>query len=107
MADYISREELLKFPVRADHYDKEHGNYHFIAGIETVLEYAESLPSADVSPTAHGYWEAIDSSYWRWAPSGGVREHHTIFRCGNCGCASVIESRYCPHCGTKMEVDHD
>lgn len=48
MADYIEREELMKFPIRRNHYDKEHGNEHFINGIETVLEYAENLPTADV-----------------------------------------------------------
>ena len=50
MAEYIEREELMKFPIRRNHYDKEHGNEHFIYGIETVLEYAENLPSADVAP---------------------------------------------------------
>lgn len=50
MAEYIDREELMKFPIRRDHYDKEHGNEHFIYGIETVLEYAENLPAADVAP---------------------------------------------------------
>ena len=50
MAEYIEREELMKFPIRRNHYDKEHGNEHFINGIETVLEYAENLPAADVEP---------------------------------------------------------
>lgn len=50
MAEYIDREELMKFPIRRNHYDKEHGNEHFIYGIETVLEYAENLPAADVAP---------------------------------------------------------
>lgn len=50
MAEYIEREALMKFPIRRDHCDKEHANEHFINGIETVLEYAESLPTADVAP---------------------------------------------------------
>ena len=50
MAEYIERETLMKFPIRRNHYDKEHGNEHFINGIETVLEYAENLPAADVEP---------------------------------------------------------
>lgn len=50
MAEYIDREGLMKFPIRRDHCDKEHANEHFINGIETVLEYAESLPAADVAP---------------------------------------------------------
>ena len=50
MAEYIEREELMKFPIRRNHYDKEHGNEDFICGIETVLEYAENLPTVDAVP---------------------------------------------------------
>ena len=50
MADFIDREALMKFPIRRDHCDKEHANEHFINGIETVMEYAENLPTADVEP---------------------------------------------------------
>ena len=50
MAEYIERETLMKFPIRRDHCDKEHANEHFINGIETVMEYAENLPAADVEP---------------------------------------------------------
>lgn len=46
--EYIDREVLMSFPIRKNHYDEEHGNEHFINGIETVFEYAESLPAADV-----------------------------------------------------------
>ena len=49
MAKYINLEELMKFPIRLDHYDKEHGNEHFIYGIETVLEYAENLPATEIA----------------------------------------------------------
>ena len=49
MDKYIKLEELMKFPIRRNHYDKEHGNEDFICGIETVLEYAENLPAADVA----------------------------------------------------------
>lgn len=40
----------MQFPIRRDHYDRENGNEHFINGIESVLEYAENLPAADVAP---------------------------------------------------------
>ena len=52
MAEYIDREELMKFPIRRNHYDKEHGNEHFIYGIETVLEYAENLPAVNAVPVS-------------------------------------------------------
>lgn len=48
--DLISREALMQFPIRIDHYDRENGNEHFISGIETVLEYAQNLPVIDAVP---------------------------------------------------------
>lgn len=45
---YIKLEDLQNFPIRIDHYDKENGNEHFVFGIESVIEYAEHLPTADV-----------------------------------------------------------
>lgn len=43
----IDLDELKKFPIRADNYDKEHGNENFVMGIEAVLEYAENLPTIE------------------------------------------------------------
>lgn len=60
MAEYIGREALRQFPIRADHYDTEHGNEHFIFGIEAVMEYAENLPVADVEPVIR----CRDCTFW-------------------------------------------
>lgn len=101
MAEYIERGALMQFPIRRDHYDRENGNEHFINGIETVLEYAENLPAADVAPVVHGRWD--DSG--RYTFPGGS----TAVRCTECGCAlTVSEFRlnnwsYCPVCGAKMD----
>ena len=96
MPKYIKLEDLMKFPIRLDHYDKEHGDVNFIYGIETVLEYAESLPAADVAPVVHGRWECgkpcpvcgedrfkgIDADIWAdWEPP------------------------YCPNCGASMHEE--
>lgn len=48
MSRYIKLEDLQKFPIRINHYDKKNGNEHFVYGVESVLEYAEYLPTADV-----------------------------------------------------------
>lgn len=47
MSDLISRQAVLDYPIRLDHYDEENGNRHFVLGIESVMEYVEYLPSAD------------------------------------------------------------
>lgn len=99
MTEYIKREELMEFPIRRNHYDRKNGNKHFINGIETVLEYAENLPAADVAPVRHGRWidgdpycpicrkdkfRGLDADIWAdWQPD------------------------YCPNCGAKMDGGAD
>lgn len=48
----IDADELNKFPIRLDHYDKEHGSEVFVLGIESVLEYAEYLPTIAAVPVS-------------------------------------------------------
>ena len=94
MAKYIKLEDLMKFPIRLDHYDKEHGSKDFIYGIETMLEYAENLPAADVAPVVHGRWE-----------SNSDRPNTLI--CSVCKCGFDMwkhdPHNFCPNCGAKMD----
>ena len=94
MAKYIKLEDLMKFPIRLDHYDKEHGSKDFIYGIETMLEYAENLPAADVAPVVHGRWE-----------SNSDRPDTLI--CSVCKCGFDMwkhdPHNFCPNCGAKMD----
>lgn len=99
MAEYIKREELIKFPIRRNHYDKKHGDEHFINGIETVLEYAENLPAADVAPVVHGRW-IEDHDYLKCPEcSVMVKWDFTFFDIGNWN--------YCPNCGAKMDLEDE
>jgi hypothetical protein len=43
----IDADKLQQFPIRANRCDKEHANTHFINGIESVMEYAERIPTVD------------------------------------------------------------
>lgn len=74
MAEYIKREELMEFPIRRNHYDKKNGNKHFINGIETVLEYAENLPAADVAPVVR--CRKCKHHYWVQEPCHGKTVHY-------------------------------
>lgn len=60
MARYIKLEDLQKFPIRKDYYDKKNGNEHFIYGIETVFEYAECLPTYNVAQNSEIAIEIFD-----------------------------------------------
>ena len=101
--DLISRSELLKFPIRRDHYDRENGNEHFINGIETVMEYAETLPSVEAEPVVRGEWETVHGVL---TPGGDP-----LLRCPYCrsresehlcGIECSIEWDFCPKCGAKL-----
>ena len=52
MERLIDADELNKFPIRIGHYDKEHGDEDFVLGIESVLEYAEYLPTVAAVPVS-------------------------------------------------------
>ncbi len=102
MAEYIDREALMAFPIRRNHCDKKNANPHFTNGIETVMEYAETIPAADVAPVARGRWE---------------EDADCDFYCDKCGCYTPIDgnlyafqrkhevkpSYFCPRCGAKMD----
>lgn len=97
MAEYIERAAIMEFPIRKDHCDKEHANEHFIFGVESVLEYVESLPAADVAPVVHGRWAHLGGDEWC---------------CSACGFTITTEGswdkpakKYCEGCGARMDGD--
>ena len=51
MPRYIDLDKLNEYPIRLNHYDKENGNVNFVYGIESVLEYANSLPVFETDVT--------------------------------------------------------
>ena len=68
-----------------------------------MLAKINALTEADAKPVVHGLWIAVDSSYWRWTPSGGVSVAHITYRCNRCGRGSITQSKYCPNCGAQMD----
>lgn len=106
MARLINADALMKFLIRIDHYDKEHGSEDFVLGIETVLEYAEHLPAVDAVPVVHGCWHRVS----KYDPEANVQ-------CSKCLmtfdyidgiCYLVADAKlphYCPNCGAKMDLE--
>lgn len=88
MAEYIEREALMKYPIRIDHYDKEHGKLDFVLGIESVLEYAEALPAADVVEVKHGRW---------------ITHRDKLTSCSECHTPGSPQWKGCPVCLARMD----
>lgn len=98
----IDADKLQEFPIRKGRCDKEHANEHFIFGIESVLEYAENLPAADVAPVVHGRWVHTDLAYhWTSLDECGVCGYHDEKR------QHLGNYSYCPNCGAKMDGGDD
>lgn len=105
MAEYIKREAIMKFPIRKDHCDKKHANEHFIFGIESVLEYVENLPAADVAPVVHGRWirpHWKNSNYCCDCSECGGEAMHRDYQWHKNGIYPI-----CPNCGAKMDGGTD
>ena len=68
--------------------DYEHGNWHFLSGIETAREIIDDAPTVEPK---HGYWY--------------VSDHDGYFQCSECDSyAHETElGNYCSSCGAKMD----
>ena len=60
--DLISRADVLKYPIRLNHYDEENGSREFVYGVESVIEYVEALPSADAVPQSEQYKKGFEDA---------------------------------------------
>lgn len=94
----IDADELNKFPIRLNHYDKVHGDEKYVFGVEAVLEYAEYLPTIDPE-------DLRPKSEWILNKDGSG----TCKRCRRTQMAVWDYDNwqnYCGHCGAKMEVNN-
>lgn len=108
MSDYIEREAVLAYPIRKDKCDRKHANEHFILGIESVIEFVENLPAADVAPVRHGRWIEDERTY----PGPGLK-NNLCSACGEVagawkeGLEPGRKWAYCPNCGALMDRKED
>lgn len=94
--EYIERAALLNYPIRIHNYDEKNGNENFVYGVESVLDYAQDIPAADVVEVVH--------SAWVWTEEGEA-DYEKYWVCPICGEKSYIHHNYCSNCGTKMDEE--
>lgn len=85
MSDYIKRKDALK-AVDA-----------FI-GTDPIVERIKLIPSADVAPVRHGYWNSGACS-----ECGSIKPMTRIEDCGLLIWEAPYKLNYCPNCGVKMD----
>ena len=95
MEKYIDREKLRMYPLRREFCDKENANPHFIYGVESLMEYVEGMPAADVAPVVHGMWAHLGGDEWCCLVCGFVITTE--------GSWDKPTKKYCEDCGAKMD----
>ena len=93
--ELIDKAELMKYPIRIDHYDKEHGNEDFVLGIESVLEFAEQLPTIDMVEVVR-----CKDCVWKGFYKSGNGKYYPQCQNPDCGMISVVEivdTDYCSY----------
>lgn len=72
---------------------------------DIACEQIKMMPTIKAEPVKHGWWEGVDSSYWRWNSGGGIIVNRITYRCSRCARGSIIKTNYCPNCGAEMDGD--
>ena len=85
MAEYIEREALLE----------KMKNWHEKISLVACVN---SMPAADVAPVRHGRWDRV-------IPSKSAAKWSRKVSCSVCHNAGYNHFKYCPNCGTKMELE--
>lgn len=70
------------------------------------LQSISDMPTADVAPVVHSYWESYDCFQYMGTDEYGEPKWRNgkFYICHNHRCRrkTVVKSHYCPNCGAKM-----
>ncbi len=58
-----------------------------------MISHSEYTPTVDAVPVVHG----------EWGQPNRFKDGVGLWRCDQCGEASIRRFRYCPECGSKMD----
>ncbi len=67
-------------------------------GLVGAISILTAMPSAEPEQKK-GEWG------YQWIVHGDGRLPTEIYSCSECGLASLFTTKFCPHCGCKMEED--
>lgn len=94
MAEYIRRDYAIDaaLDVYYDTPDIDLSGEKFEAAILKI-------PAADVAPVVHGRWVLLDECYNEGVYCSAC--HKKVYK--KCYANQKIKSKFCPHCGAKMD----
>ena len=110
MAEYIDRDAIYTaFANACTDVLERASEIDYIAGFsdELVIEILDNIPTVDVAPVVHSYWESYDCSQYMGTDEYGEPKWRDgkFYVCHNHRCRrkTVVKSHYCPNCGAKMD----
>ena len=87
MAEYIEREAAMHIAFKSPFFS------------DSLMEEIKAIPSADVAPVVHGRWVLLDECYNEGVYCSAC--HKKVYK--KCYANQKIKSKFCPHCGAKMD----
>ena len=98
MPERIDKAKLLEYlaAIKPDEYVSAYGEAA-VDVINHVEEYVNEMPTIESEPVRHGEWQEI----------GGYEPENQGFACSVCDFATTLKSRFCPHCGARMDGGAD
>ena len=112
MARYIDAEQAKTFFEEIDAGSR--ANTTLLTPYE-FAEYLDEIPTADVQEVRHGHWILLrESEITGFNPEFAGRDPIGGYQCSNCKEVAIFDcndefvlSRYCPHCGAKMDGERE
>ena len=90
MAEYIERETAIAI-IMSEPPDAHYPHWY--------ADKIKDIPAADVAPVVHGRWALLDECYNEGVYCSACQKK--VYK--KCYANQKIKSKFCPHCGAKMD----
>lgn len=110
MAEYIDKEALeTDLNIRLSSLRNNNGYYdHYTDGFDECVDRVENFPAADVVEVKHGRWvydpDGMDWGLGAWLCSECRCRNNNLGMDGRINPLRFSGSKFCPHCGAKMDL---
>lgn len=92
----IDADKLIK--KTQEYIDEWNGWEDTRGGMRIIQEVIREMPTIEAEPVRHGKWKYIHFKAYKETEFG-------IYQCSVCGRPWWLTTKYCPHCGAKMEQE--
>ena len=105
MADYISRDDVLRKFIEGDGHDDDRFTEGYNFAVQEHREKVNKIPAADVQPIRHGQWVCNEELYYNGMTKCSCcnEEYYTEDIQNLQGDLRTVN--YCPNCGARMDLN--